>query len=141
MKLISLLLAAALFLTACADESDEDQIAQTIAIIEEAVESKNFTEIEKYLHSGFIANKHMGIDEVGRLLQLYSLQHKRIDVTIVGSSTTMHQNFSDRADSYVSVIVTGSSRFLPSDGSIRRVEVEWIKEADEWLIRKASWRR
>ena len=140
MKLIPILLATIVFLTACSEDEAEDQIAKNIGAIEEAVEQKDFSAIAEYLDNSFIANERMDIDEVRQLLRLYSLQHKRLDVTIVGSSTTMHENFSDRADSIVSVIVTGSSGFLPSDGSIRRVEVEWIKQSDAWLIRKAAWR-
>lgn len=140
MRLISILLTAIFFLTACGEMKDEDQIAENIAAIEDAIEQKNFSAIEKYLHDDFIANQQMDIDDVRQLLRLYSLRHKKLDVTIVGSSTTMHQNFTDRADTYVSVIVTGSSGFLPTDGSIRKVEIEWFKHSETWLIRKAAWR-
>ena len=140
MRLAPTLLLVLFLLTACDNTSDEEQITENIAAIETAVEEKDFSAIAKYLDSSFVANDHMEIEEVERLLRLYSLQHKRINVTIVGSTTTMHANFSDQADSVVSVIATGSSGLLPSDGSIRRVEVEWIKDSNDWLIRKASWR-
>lgn len=140
MRLAALLLSIVFFLPACSENDDEAQIAENIAAIEEAVEEKDFYKIESYLHTGFVANERMGAEEVGQLLKLYSLRHKRLSVTIVGSTTTLHENFPDRADSVVSVIVSGSSGLLPSDGSVRRVEVEWLKESGDWLIRKAAWR-
>ena len=137
----TVLLITVLFLTACGEMDDETQIAENIASIQQAVEQKDFSAIEKYLHGSFIANEQMDNEEVGRLLKFYSLRHKKLGVTIVGSSTTMHANLPGRADSVVSVIVTGSSGLLPSDGSIRKVDVEWIKTSVEWLVLKASWRR
>ncbi len=139
-RLISILLGAILFFAAYSEENDETQIARNRAAIEEAVEQKNFSAIDEYLDSSFVANEHMGIDEVSHLLRLYSLQHGRLGVTIIASNTTMHKNMSDRADTIVSVIATGSSGLLPSDGSIRRVELEWIKNSGSRQIRKAAWR-
>ena len=134
-------LGTVLFLTACGERDDETQIAENIAGIQEAVEQKDFSALEKYLHGSFIANEQMDNAEVGRLLKLYSLRHKKLSVTIVGSTTTLHAHLPGRADSVVSVIVTGSSGLLPSDGSIRKVDIEWIKTSGDWLVLKASWRR
>lgn len=136
----TVLLGTVLFLTACGEQDDETQIAENIAAIQQAVEQKDFYAIEKYLHGSFIANERMDIEELGRLLKLYGLRHKKLSVTIVGSTTIMHANLPDRADSVVSVIVTGSSSLLPSDGSIRKVDVEWIKTSGDWLVVKARWR-
>ncbi|MDX1736368.1 MAG: hypothetical protein R3228_18465 [Halioglobus sp.] len=140
-RLVTMLLAAALILAGCARPDDEEQIARNLAAIEEAVERKDFSAIEQYLHSSFVANEKMGVEEVGQLLRLYSLRHRRLGVTIVDSSTTMHADLPDRANSVVSVILTGSSGLLPSDGSIRRVDVEWVEQSGDWMIRKASWRQ
>lgn len=140
MQLITMILATTLFLTACGRQSSEEQIARNIAAIEEAVEQNNFYSIEEHLHDSFLANDRMSIDEIRQLLRLHSLRHKTLGVTIVGSNTTMHENFSDRAHSVVSVIVTGSSGLLPSDGSIQRVEIDWVEDSGDWLIRRASWR-
>lgn len=138
---VTVLVCTAVFFTACAERDDEAQIAEAMADIQDAVEQKDFSAIEKYLHGSFIANERMDIEEVGRLLKLYSLRHKRLGVTIVGSTTTLHANLPGRADSVVSIIATGSSGLLPSDGSIRKVDVEWIKASGDWLVLKASWRR
>lgn len=141
LKLTTVLLVTVLFLAACSERGDEAQIEDNIADIQQAVEQKDFSAVEKYLHSSFSANGQMDSEEVGRLLKLYSLRHRKLSVTIVGSSTTMHANLPDRADSVVSVIATGSSGLLPSDGSIRNVDVEWIKTSGDWLVLKANWRR
>ena len=71
---------------------------------------------------------------------MYSMQHRKIDVTIVASNTTINPTFPDRAETILSVVVTGSSGgLLPSDGSVRTVQVEWIKQSGDWLVINAEW--
>lgn len=135
----AILILTVLFLVACDKTPDEDQIAQHIAAMQEAVEMKEFTEIRNHLHSDFKANERLGVSEVKQLLQMYSVQHKNIGVTIIGSKTTMDPTFSGRAETTLSVIVTGSSGRVPSDGSVRTVKLEWVKQSGDWLVRKAKW--
>ena len=107
--------------------------------MKEAVEMKEFTGIKDYLHKDFIANERLDAKEVKQLLQMYSMQHRNIGVTVIGSETTMDSAFSDRAVTTMSVVVTGSSGALPSDGSVRTVKLAWIKQSGDWLVRKAEW--
>ena len=129
----------ALLLAACDKTSDAEQIAQHIAAMQSAVEEKNFTAIKDHLHDDFIANGGLDAMEVNRLLQTYSLQHRNIGVTIIDSETTMDTAFYDRAESTLSVVVTGSSGLLPSDGNIRTVSLTWVKDSGDWLVSKADW--
>jgi hypothetical protein len=141
MRLSAIFMAAALLLVACAKTSDEEQIAQTITAISEAVESKKFSAVQAHLHEGFRANDQMDARQVKQLLAMYGLQHKRLGVTITGSKTTLDPVYPDRATTMMSVVVTGSSGRLPSDASVRTVEVEWIKDSGDWLVHKAKWRQ
>jgi len=129
-----------LFLVACDKTPDEEQIAQHIAAMQEAVEMKKFTAIKNHLHEDFIANERLDAREVKQLLQMYSMQHRNIGVTIINSETTMDSAFTDRAETTMSVVVTGSSGRLPSDGSVRTVTLAWVKESGDWLVREAEWR-
>ncbi len=128
-----------LYLAACSKTPDEEIIAQHIATMQEAVEAKDFSEIADHLHGSFIANERLGAREVNQLLTMYSMQHRNLGVTIVSSKTTMDPTFPDRAQTIMSVIVTGSSGRLPSDGSARTVKLEWIKQAEDWLVVSAKW--
>lgn len=129
-----------LYLVACGKTPDKEIIAQHIATMQEAVEANDFGEIENFLHKSFIANNRLAAREVARLLSMYSMQHRKIDVTIVGSNTTINPTFPDRAETIMSVVVTGSSGgLLPSDGSVRTVKVDWIKQAGDWLVTSAQW--
>jgi hypothetical protein len=128
-----------LFLAACDKTSDEEQIAQHITAMQEAVETKKFTAIKNHLHEDFIANERLDAREVKQLLQMYSMQHRNIGVTIINSETTMDSAFTDRAETTMSVVVTGSSGRLPSDGSVRTVKLAWAKDSGVWLVRKAVW--
>lgn len=129
-----------LYLVACGKTPDNEMIAQHIATMQEAVEANDFSEIENFLHKGFIANNRLEAKEVNQLLRMYSLQHRKIDVTIVASNTTINPTFPDRAETIMSVVVTGSSGgLLPSDGSVRTVKAEWMKQAGDWLVTSAEW--
>ena len=82
-------LLVALILAACDKTPDEEQIAQNIAAMQEAIEAKDFVEIKDYLHDNFIANGRLNAWEVRQLLQMYSSRHKSIGVIIVDSETVM----------------------------------------------------
>ena len=129
-----------LHLVACGKTPDKEIISQHIATMQEAVEVNDFSEIENFLHKGFIANNRLAAREVNQLLRMYSMQHRKIDVTIVASNTIINPTFPDRAETIMSVVVTGSSGgLLPSDGSVRTVKVEWIKQSGDWLVVSAEW--
>jgi hypothetical protein len=128
-----------LYLVACGKSPDEEIIAQHIADMQEAVETNDFSAIKSHLHESFVANKRLDAEKVDQLLRMYSLQHRDIGVTVVGSKTTLDATFPDRAETILSVVTTGSSGGLPSDGSVRTVKLEWIKDSDEWLVIRAQW--
>lgn len=130
-----------LYLVACGKSPDQEIIAQHIADMQEAVEANDFSVIKSHLHQSFVANKRLDATKVDQLLRMYSLQHKDIGVTVVGSNTTMDPTFPDRAETVLSVVTTGSSGGLPSDGSVRTVKLEWIKESEDWLVIRAAWER
>lgn len=139
MRLSVTLLLAAVLLSGCAKTGDEEQIAQAITAMSEAVENKEFMAIHAHLHESFRANDRMDAKEVKQLLAMYGMQHKKLGVTLVGSKTTLDPIYPDRATTVMSVIVTGSSGRMPSDGSMRTVELEWIKDSGDWLVRTAKW--
>jgi len=128
-----------LYLVACGKTPDEEIIAQHIATMQEAVEGKDFSAIKNHLHESFIANKRLDAKEVNQLLRMYSMQHRNIGVSIVSSKTTMDPTFEDRAETIMSVVVTGSSGGLPEDGSVRTVKLTWIKQSGDWQVIRAEW--
>ena len=128
-----------LYLVACGKTPDEEIIAQHIATMQEAVEAKDFSAIKNHLHASFIANKRLDAREVNQLLRMYSMQHRKIDVTIIASNTTINPTLPDRAETIMSVVATGSSGGLPEDGSVRTVKLGWIKQSGDWRVIRAEW--
>ena len=128
-----------LYLVACGKTPDEEIIAQHIATMQEAVEAKDFSAIKSHLHASFVANKRLDAREVNQLLRMYSMQHRNIGVSIVSSKTTMDPTFEDRAETIMSVVVTGSAGGLPADGSVRTVKLTWIKQSGDWQVIRAEW--
>jgi len=126
-------------LTGCDQTPDKEQIEQNLAAIQQAVEDKKFSAIRSYLHAGFTANDRLYAAEVKRLLQMYSLRHERINVTVLATETAMNPTHPNRAETTASVVVTGSTGLLPSDGSVRTVRIEWKKESANWRVIRAEW--
>lgn len=135
-----ILVCIAQLLSGCDKAPDIEKIEQNLADMQEAVENKEFTAIREHLHESFIANDRLDTTEVKRLLQMYSFRHQSIDVAVLASETMMDPTYSDRAETTASVVVTGSSGLLPSDGSARTVKIEWIKQSADWKVIKAEWR-
>jgi hypothetical protein len=136
---LAVCLVVMLYVVGCGKTPDEEIIAQHIATMQDAVEANDFSEIKNHLHDSFIANERLDAREVNQLLRMYSGQHKNIGVTIVSSKTTMDPTFEDRAETIMSVVVTGSSGGLPADGSVRTVKLEWLKESGDWRVIRAQW--
>jgi hypothetical protein len=136
---LAVCLVVMLYVVGCGKTPDEEIIAQHIATMQDAVEANDFSEIKNHLHDSFIANERIDAREVHQLLRMYSGQHKNIGVTIVSSKTTMDPTFEDRAETIMSVVVTGSSGGLPADGSVRTVKLEWLKESGDWRVIRAQW--
>lgn len=137
--LFATVISAALLLAGCDRAPDKEQIEQNLTAMQEAVENKDFSAIKNYLHAGFKANDRLGAAEVKRLLQMYSLRHQNINVTVLATETEMNSTYPNRAQTTASVVVTGSSGLLPSDGSVRAVRIEWKKQSGDWRVIRAEW--
>lgn len=129
------------FLVACSKTPDQEQIQQNLNEMIAAVEDKKFTGVASHLHKDFMANRSMDTKQVKQMLQALSFQHNFIGITVMSSKTTLDPVFTDKAETVMSLIVTGSSRYLPNDGSVRVVELNWLKEGSDWQIRSASWKQ
>ena len=138
-RLLAAFVCITVLLAGCDEAPDKEQIERNLAAMQEAVENKEFSAIKKYLHEGFRANDRLGAAEVKRLLQMYSLRHQNINVTVLATETEMNSTYPNRAQTTASVVVTGSSGLLPSDGSVRTVRIEWKKQSGDWRATAAQW--
>ncbi len=129
-----------LTLSACDSTPDEEQINAAIEAMSAAVENKQASEIGDYLHDDFLANGKMNAKQVRQLLMLQGMRHSNISITKVSSKTVIDPVYSDKAETTLSLIITGSSGGLPNDGSVRVVKLEWWKDGSDWKVLKASWK-
>lgn len=138
-SLFAIIVLVSLLAAGCDQAPDQEQIEQKLDAMQEAVELKEFSAIKKHLHASFTANDRLDAAEVKRLLQVHSLRHTNIGVSVLASETAMNPTHPDRATTTASVVVTGSSGLLPSDGSVRKVTLEWVKQSGDWLVIRARW--
>lgn len=124
---------------ACTKSSDEEQIKRAIDGLSSAIEENKTAAISEYLHEDFRANGDMNAQQVRQLLLMQGLQHQAISIAIVSAKTMVDPIYSDKAESVLSVITTGSSGgMLPKDASTRLVKLVWRKDRD-WKILRADW--
>ncbi|NQX88544.1 MAG: hypothetical protein HRT77_07755 [Halioglobus sp.] len=138
--LLPVFLLLTVILVACDKTPDEEQIGKKITRMKKAIEQKEFSAINEHLHRSFVANDRMNAKDVKRLLHMYGMQHNKLGATILSSKTTLDTVLPGRAETLLSVVITGSSGRLLADGSVRTVTLDWIKESGDWLVRKAEWR-
>lgn len=129
------------FLGACDKASDEAVIKQQIEEIQQAVEEKNFSVVGEFLHKDFLANGSMDAQQLRQLLLMVGRQHNHITITVLGNETVIDPVYTSKAETQLSVVMTGGSGRLPSDASVRMVSLEWLKENDDWRIYRAYWQR
>ncbi|MDZ7785257.1 MAG: hypothetical protein U5K56_20670 [Halioglobus sp.] len=103
-RLLAAFVCITLLLAGCDEAPDKEQIERNLAAMQEAVENKEFSAIKKYLHEGFRANDRLGAAEVKRLLQMYSLRHQNINVTVLATETEMNSTYPNRAQTTASVV-------------------------------------
>lgn len=128
-----------LVFSACHKTSDEEQIKQIIQQISKAVEENKPASIAEVLHKDFRANGNMDAQQVKQLLLMVGMQHQSISMMIISAKTVVDPVYTDKAETVLSVVMTGSSgSMLPSDASARVVTLQWRKD-DDWKILKADW--
>lgn len=126
----------ALWLVGCGRPADEQALRDTIAAMQAAAEQRSISGVMDHVTEDF-GGSH-GLDHAGlrRLLQVQFLGNQRIGVTLGPIDVEMQ---GDRAKVTFSVLLTGSSRYIPERGRAHEVVSGWRIVDGEWRIFFAEW--
>ncbi len=128
--------ALVLLLGACGRPADEQALRDTIAAMQTAAEERSLSGVMDHVADDF-GGSH-GLDHAGlrRLLQAQFLGNQKVGVTLGPIDVEMQ---GERAKVSFSVLLTGSSRYIPERGRAHEVVSGWRVVDGEWEIFFAEW--
>ena len=134
------LIVATVLLCACSHNSDEQQLRDALATMQQAIEDRKPSDVMDHIAEDFTApGADMDRRKVHDLLRLQVLRNERIGVTIVVREVRVERV---RATITMTATLTGSSRgWVPERGSVYTLTTGWRKDAGDWKLVQASWQR
>lgn len=139
-RVFAALLVGLLLLGACSRSSDEEQLRNTLATMQQAIEDRKPSDFMDHVADDFTAPEaDMDRRKVHDLLRLHVLRNERIGVTLVVREVRVDRV---RATITIAATLTGSSGgLLPERGSIYTVTTGWRKDEGDWKLVQATWKR
>lgn len=125
----------------CTPTPDEEQITAHIHAMAEGVEARQASDVLTHVHDAFRAPHMNNKKDAHRLLAITFIKHKHISIVLTNVTVTLDATYADRAEASFNAIATSGKGLLPHDGQIYRVESQWEKIDDEWLIQSLQWKR
>jgi len=138
-----LLLSIPLLIQACGGDSDspEAQIRRFIDTAVQAAEARSVDGLGELLHGDFIDQQGNNRQQLGRLLRVYFLRHKKIylftridDIEILAdnqASVSLHL-------ALAGTVIPDISALAAVRAQIYRFELQLVRE-EGWRLRHASW--
>ncbi|MEO6076978.1 MAG: nuclear transport factor 2 family protein [Dokdonella sp.] len=127
-------------LSACSRSSDEQQLRDALATMQQAIEDRKPSNFMEHVADDFTApDADMDRRKVHDMLRLQVLRNERIGITTVVRDLHVE---GDRATITLTSTLTGSSGgWLPERGSVYTVTTGWRKDEGDWKLVQASWER
>lgn len=126
-------------LAACARDSSEQALRDTLDALQTAGEERDVSDFMAHVAEDFVGNNgeydRVGLD---RLLRMVSLRHQSIRVVKSGIEIEMH---GDRAVVRMRILVTGGSGgLIPESGQLFDTESAWRFVDGDWMLGSAAWK-
>lgn len=139
MRLVTSLIFAVLFLTACDDElTVEQQVIATIRNMEYAAEEGQHLEFMTYIAESFGAQQgSMDRREFHRFMIFQINQNRRLQAQIFPIYVT--ETGEETASAQFRILVTGGAGLLPESGRLFNVETNWLRDGGDWQLNQADW--
>ncbi|MDX1626244.1 MAG: hypothetical protein R3323_07000 [Wenzhouxiangellaceae bacterium] len=123
----------------CGAPLDDDQrLRDTIAEMEEALESGSVSDFMDSVADDFLADR-AGLDRRALGLLVRRERLARTNLSIQRLSTEVEIVGGGRARAVIRALATGGSGWLPDEGRIWRIETGWRLAGDDWRLVSAGW--
>jgi hypothetical protein len=128
-----------LSLTGCRDEPPLHALEQAGRLLQQNLEQKNRTAVLAQLHPQFLAQGQQDRQWADQTLRLLFLRHRHIRILVLGHSSQLDPQLSDRGHSSAEVTLTGAEGLLPDSARHYRVQLEWWFEQGRWQLARLRW--
>jgi ketosteroid isomerase-like protein len=131
------LLALTALVGACSQSDPEAQLRETIAAMQQAVESRDASALMSPVGDDFIGTGAIDRGGIGRLARLHFLRNAAISAVVGPLEVTMED---DHARVGFTVLLTGGSGgWLPERGQLYSVQTGWRRQDGDWRLITADW--
>lgn len=129
-----------LSVAACGREPPEQRLRQTIAAMQEAVESGKPGDFMGSVSSEFVGNE--GVDRAGleRLLKAQLLLNRNVAVQTSPLTVEMGEGDKTATVRFSVLLVGGSGALVPERGDMQELVSGWRDEDGQWQVYSAHWK-
>lgn len=134
------LLIVVMLQSACSRSSDEQQLRDAMAAMQDAAERRDPADFMDHVANDFSAPAvNMERRQLHDLLRLQVLRNERIGVTF--AIREIHVNGTRATVTTVATFTGSSGGWMPERGSIYALTSGWRKDDGDWKLVQASWQR
>lgn len=123
-------------LSACTSPPDEQQIRENLDQVVAAVQQRQPKKVVAHLHSGFLAQQRMGVEEIRRFMIAQFFRNQKINILVTGLRISVE---GDVATVDFRAVVSGGANWLPERVDYYQLRTHWVRQDGDWLMRDASW--
>jgi hypothetical protein len=135
-----------LFIWGCSDDpaTPEEQLRQTIAEAEAYLQDRNLSASMNYVHPDYQDKRGLDIRQLRAMLAGYFIRHQSIYIL------TRIEQLDLNKDGEAQVLLFAGLAGSPQDrspslshwrGDLIRLDLKFVLQGGEWLLRQADWRR
>lgn len=133
------LVAVLALVAACARNSPEEQLRDTLARMQQALEERAPARFMEHVAEDFVGNGGIDRDALQQAVRAQLLANQRIGLTLGPAEVDIR---GETATVRFSALATGGSgRLLPERGGAWEVTTGWRAEGGQWRLYHARWDR
>lgn len=131
------LLVLAGLLLACTRMPPEQQLRETVAMLQTALDAGDADPVSDRLAEDFIGPDGLDRDGVARLMGLSFRRYRDVGVRLGPLDVEMQDRHARVR--FTAAVSGGSGRLLPESARVYQVDTGWRLEDGEWLLTSADW--
>jgi hypothetical protein len=135
-----------LFIWGCTSDpvTPEERLRQTIAQAEVYLQDRDLSEAMNYVHSDYQDKNGLDIRQLRAMLAGYFIRHQSIYILTRIEQINLSKD--DEAQVLLFAGLAGSSQQRSASlsqwrGDLIRLDLRFVLQGDDWLLRQADWRR
>ncbi len=137
---IVLLSSAAIGLLACGKPDDpQDALEAAVQRLQDALEAKDADAVMDLLDPRFRAQDELDREWARKTMTLMFLRYAQVQVIAVTRNSRVDEAGGQTGRTEAQVLVTGAQGLIPERAAPYRLELQWWRDGDDWLLRDLRW--